>query len=150
MKKRILILALALVSISSFSFATDVPGSSISNQVMNSFNREFVTAKDVKWESNKNFTKATFWINDMTLSAYYLPSGEQLAVTRFISTAQLPIQLLTSLKNDYSGYWISDLFELNDQNGTEYYITLENDSQIKVLKSSFANTWSTYKVVEKL
>ena len=148
MKKRILILALALVSISSFSFATDVP--SVNGQVLNSFNREFVTAKEVKWESNKNFIKATFQINEMTLSAYYLPNGDQLAVTRFISTTQLPLQLLTSLKNNYSGYWISDLFELNDQNGTEYYITLEHDSQIKVLKSSFANTWSTYKVVEKL
>ena len=148
MKKRILILALALVSISSFSFATDVP--SVNGQVLNSFNREFVTAKEVKWESNKNFIKATFQINEMTLSAYYLPNGDQLAVTRFISTTQLPLQLLTSLKNNDSGYWISDRFELSDQNGTEYYITLENDSQIKVLKSSFANTWSTYKIVEKL
>ena len=86
----------------------------------------------------------------MTLSAYYLPNGDQLAVTRFISTTQLPLQLLTSLKKDYSNYWISDLFEMSDDNGTEYYVTLENDSQIKVLKSSLAGEWTTYKVVEKL
>ena len=148
MKKRILILALVLVSISSFSFATDVP--SINNRVLASFNREFVNAKEVKWESHKNFIKASFRINDMTLSAYYLANGDQLAVTRFISTTQLPLQLLASLKKDYSGYWVSDLFEIHDDNGTSYYMTIENDSQIKVLESSFADNWSTYKVVEKL
>ena len=148
MKKRIVILALVLVSISSFSFAADVPN--INNKVLTSFNREFVNAQEVKWESNKNFIKASFRINDMTLSAYYLPNGDQLAVTRFISTTQLPLQLSISLKKDYSDYWISDLFELSDDNGTEYYVTLENDSQIKVLKSSSAAEWNTYKVVEKL
>lgn len=148
MKKRILILALVLVSISSFSFAADVPN--INNKVMTSFNREFVNATEVKWESNKNFIKVSFRINDMTLSAYYLPNGDQLAVTRFISTTQLPLQLSISLKKDYSNYWVSDLFEMNDNNGTEYYITLENESQIKVLKSSLASDWTTYKVTKKL
>ena len=148
MKKRILILALVLVGMSSFSFAADIPG--INNQVLTRFNREFVNAKDVKWESHKNFIKVSFQMNDLILSAYYLPNGDQLAVTRFISPNQLPIRLLTTLKKDHSGYWISDLFELNDNDGTEYYITIENDSQTKVLKSSADGEWSTYSIVKKL
>jgi len=148
MKKRILILALVLVGMSSFSFAADIPG--VNNQVQTRFNREFVNAKDVKWESHKNFIKVSFQMNDMVLFAYYLPNGDQLAVTRFISPNQLPIRLLTTLKKDHSGYWISDLFELNDNDGTEYYITIENDSQTKVLKSSADGEWSTYSSVKKL
>jgi len=148
MKKSILILALVLVGISSFSFAADIPG--INNQVQTRFNREFVNAKDVKWESHKKFIKVSFQLNDMVLFAYYLPNGDQLAVTRFISPNQLPIRLLTTLKKDHSGYWISDLFELNDNDGTEYYITIENDSQTKVLKSSADGEWSTYSIVKKL
>ena len=148
MKKRILILALVLVGMSSFSFAADIPG--VNNQVQTRFNREFVNAKDVKWESHKNFIKVSFQMNDLILSAYYLPNGDQLAVTRFISPNQLPIRLLTTLKKDHSGYWISDLFELSDNDGTEYYITIENDSQTKVLKSSADGEWSTYSIVKKL
>jgi hypothetical protein len=148
MKKRILILALVLVGLSSFSFAADIPG--INNQVQARFAREFVNAKDVKWESHTNFIKVSFEVNGMILSAYYLPNGEQLAVTRFISPSQLPLRLLTSLKKDYPGHWISDLFELNDNDGTEYYVTIENDSQTKVLKSSAAGEWSTYKIAKKL
>jgi len=148
MKKRILILALVLVGMSSFSFAVDIPG--VNNQVQTRFNREFVNAKDVKWESHENFIKVSFQMNDMVLFAYYLPNGDQLAVTRFISPNQLPIRLLTTLKKDHSGYWISDLFELNDNDGTEYYITIENDSQTKVLKSSADGEWSTYSIVKKL
>ena len=148
MKKRILILALVLVGMSSFSFAADIPG--VNNQVQTRFNREFVNAKDVKWESHKKFIKVSFQLNDMVLFAYYLPNGDQLAVTRFISPNQLPIRLLTTLKKDHSGYWISDLFELSDNDGTEYYITIENDSQTKVLKSSADGEWSTYSIVKKL
>ncbi|HEY4155423.1 MAG TPA: hypothetical protein VGM24_08340 [Puia sp.] len=147
MKKRIMIIALVLVSITGFSFAADVP--SVNNQVLSSFNREFVNARDVKWESHKNFVKASFRLNEMTLYAYYLPNGDQLGVTRFISPNQLPIQLLTSLKKDFSAYWVSDLFEVSGDSGTSYYITIENDSQVKVMVSSDSIDWKTYKVTDK-
>ncbi len=147
MKKKMLILALVLVSITGFSFAADVP--SINNNVLVSFNREFSSAQDVKWETNKNFIKVSFSMNHMMLFAYYSTNGELLAISRFISPDQLPLQLSTTLKKEYANYWISDLFEIHNDNGTAYYITIENETQKKVLMSSDSSFWTTYLVIDK-
>jgi hypothetical protein len=147
MKKRILIAALILVGITASSFAAKIP--EITDRVQVSFNREFVNAQDVKWEKHENFIKASFSMNNMVLSAYFSADGNLIAVSRFISTNQLPIQLSASLKKDYSGYWVSDLFEIHDDNGTNYYITLENGSEKRVLTSFNANDWSLYKIENK-
>lgn len=147
MKKKILILALVLVGITGFSFAADVPG--VNKNVIVSFSREFVNARDVKWESTKNFLKVSFNMDNMVLYAYYSSNGDLLAVSRFISPDQLPIQLITTLKKQYPEYWISDLFEIHAEDGTSYYITLENSLQKKVLKSVEANSWTTFKTEKK-
>ncbi|HEX3767258.1 MAG TPA: hypothetical protein VHT72_02735, partial [Puia sp.] len=124
MKKRILFLSIVLVSFTAFSFAADAPA--IGKNVISSFNKQFSNARDIKWENQANFSKAEFTINDMVLSAYFNSNGELLAVTRFISPNQLPLQIFNSLKKDYSNYWVSDLFEIQTENGTSYYVTLEN------------------------
>jgi hypothetical protein len=147
MKKKILILALVLVGITGFSFAADRPN--INRNVLVSFNREFVNAQDVKWVTNNNFLKASFSMNNMVLYAFYSSDGELLAVSRFISPDHLPFRLLTKLKKDYAGYWVSDLFEIDDDSGTAYYVTLENSNQKKVLTSLNNSGWATYKTENK-
>ena len=71
----------------------------------------------------------------MVLFAYFNKNGELIAVTRFISPNQLPLELLTSLKKSNSDYWVSDLFEIQTETGTSYFATVENADQIVVLKS---------------
>jgi hypothetical protein len=143
MKKRILLLSIALVSLTAFSFAAATP-STISKNVISSFNKQFSSAHDIKWENTENFVKAQFTMNDMVLFAYFNNSGELIAVTRFISPNQLPLELLSSLKGSYKGYWVSDLFEIHTEFGTAYYATLENADQIVVLKSEGMSGWQTY------
>jgi hypothetical protein len=58
----------------------------------------------------------------------------------------LPIGLLTNLKNDYSQYWVTDLFEVNNKEGVHYYITLEDAETVLKLSSSNGSEW---KFVEK-
>jgi hypothetical protein len=142
MKKRILLLTIALVSFTAFSFAADAPA--ISKNVISSFNKQFSNARDIKWEHQANFAKAEFTVNDMVLFAYFNNSGELLAVTRFISPSQLPLQILTSLKTGYADYWVSDLFEIQTENGTSYYATIENANQILILKSEGTSGWQTF------
>ena len=50
--------------------------------------------------------------------------AELMGLTRYISSLDLPISLQAGLKKDYSNYWISDLFEVSNSEGTGYYITL--------------------------
>ncbi|MGZ8517547.1 MAG: hypothetical protein ACXWWD_09360 [Chitinophagaceae bacterium] len=70
-------------------------------------------------------------------------------MTRNISSLELPISLQTNLKNNYSKYWISDLFEISNNEGTSYYITLENADSKIVLKSD-SNKWNTFKKMAKI
>jgi len=147
MKKRILLLSIVLVSFTAFSFAADAPA--ISKNVISSFNKQFSNARDIKWENQASFVKAQFTMNDIVLYAYFNKNGELLAVTRFISPNQLPLELLTSLKKTYTGYWISDLFEIQSEAGTAYYATLQNADQIIILKSEGTSGWQTFQIVRK-
>jgi hypothetical protein len=147
MKKRILLLSIALVSLTAFSFAADAPA--VSKNIISSFNKQFSNARDIKWESQANFVKAQFTVNEMVLTAYFNESGELVAVTRFISPSQLPLELMSSLKKAHSGAWISDLFEIQTESGTSYYATLEDADQIVVLKSEGINGWQTFQKEKK-
>jgi hypothetical protein len=155
MKKRILLLSIALVSFTAFSFAavtpttTSLAPASVSKNVINSFNREFANASNIQWEVKENFVKAQFSVNDMVLFAYFNKGGELIAVTRFISPNQLPLELLTSLKKTNSNYWVSDLFEIQTESGTSYFATVENADQIVVLKSEGISGWQTFQKEKK-
>jgi hypothetical protein len=147
MKKRILLLSIVLVSFTAFSFAADAPA--ISKNVISSFNKQFANARDIKWQHQANFTKAEFKMNDMVLFAYFNNNAELIAVTRFISPSQLPLSILSSLKKSYADYWVSDLFEIQTENGTSYYITIENSDHVTILKSEGTSGWQTYQKVTK-
>ncbi len=143
MKKTILMWLMLVTVGTTTTFAKDEE--TINQQVLNAFKQEFTEAKDVMWQTNREYVKATFTIHDQVMFAYYTQSGELLAITRNISSDKLPISLLTSLKKSYNDYWITDLFEMvADGNGT-YYITLQNADVELVLKSDEFGTWDVYK-----
>ena len=148
MKKSILTWALIVMVGVSTSFAHGIEG--VSEKVMNSFKKEFADAKDVQWESTKDFAKATFTIHGQVMFAYYNGEGNQLALTRNIVASQLPITLLSDVKKNYSEYWISDLFEMSSNNETTYYITLETGDQKLVLKSNDSRNWEVFKKDRKV
>ncbi len=157
MKKNLLILSLVLVGITGSAFAASpltatspaTGNPDINRFVLVSFNHQFASARDAKWETNKNFFKVSFQMDNEILFAYYSLEGDLLAISRYISPDQLPVQLLISLKKDYSGYWITDLFEIHINEDSSYYITLENESQKKVLKSVDSSSWNTFKTENK-
>ena len=70
------------------------------------------------------------------------------AVTRNLSTTQLPVVLQTELKKEYSEYWISDVFELSNEQGVQYYVTVEN-ADSKILLRSSNSVFSTYQKIRK-
>ncbi len=149
MKHRILTLAL-LLSISITSIFANPGNDVVKNyKAANAFKKEFTQAQDVKWEESRDFSKATFKLNDQVMVAYYSSTGEFLGVTRNITTSQLPLNLLNDVKKNHSEAWITDLFEITTNAETSYYITLEDADQTLVLKSSGAYGWSTFKKEKK-
>ena len=144
MKKIIITLAIAMTTLVSFAGEENV-----SSTVLNSFSKEFAGAQDVQWTNGKDCYKASFVFNSQHVTAFYNLDGDLMGITRNISSLDLPISLQAGLKKDYSGFWISDLFEVSNADGTNYYITMEKADGKIVLKSGMGGKWSVYKKVTK-
>ena len=140
----ILMAAIALSTLS--AFATD---EHVNQKVLDAFKTEFNTAKEVEWSVGSNYYKATFNYNGKYVFAYYNENGELLGLTRYLSPVDLPMNLQKNLKNDFKEYWISDLFEIAKNDGTAYFLTLENADTEIVLKSTDSSNWSVYSKVKK-
>src|ERR1700691_3363958 len=121
MKK--MILSLAAVMMMGFSVFANGTDNVVTQEARDAFKKDFATANDIRWEqTNNNFLKATFSLNGLVLTAYYYANGDLRAVVRNITSDQLPTNLLTTLRRDYTAYWITDLFEISSNGETTYYV----------------------------
>lgn len=141
MKRLLVTLTIALSFISLSSFAN---GEEVSPRAIESFNSSFKNATEVKWTVTDNYFKADFVMNGQYVSAFYDVQGKMIALTRNISSLQLPIALQVDLKKNYNNYWITDVMEMATEEGTSYYITVENADTQLTLKSNY-DTWNTFK-----
>ena len=148
MKKSILSIAIVLMmGLSAFAAKNDE--ADVNQLAVKSFHKEFVNARNIKWEQKVGYVKVEFTLNDQVLYAYYNNDGQLTAVVRNIVSDQLPISLLTMLKRDYTGFWISDLFEVAADDQTNYYVTLENADKKIVLRSNGIDSWDVYSKTRK-
>lgn len=141
-------LFIALTIISSF-FAKNSNATNVSPDAIKHFENTFTNVKNVIWSVGTNLYKVQFSMNEQTVTAFYDEQGELMGVSRNITSLQLPLMLQTEIKNEYSKYWISDLFEMSKEEGTDYYITLEDADSKIVLKSLNNSSWKTYQKVRK-
>jgi hypothetical protein len=142
MKSKILIGVFIFITGISSAFANG--NEEVNNKIIRSFQKEFAGAQNVHWVTTKDFMKVTFTLNEQVVYAYYDQNGSLLGVTRNILSGQLPINLLTDFKKNYSNYWITDLFEMAAKGENVYYLTLEDSDHKVVLTSNGANGWDVY------
>src|SRR5688572_15377392 len=91
--------------VSTRSHATD--NTEVSAAVLASFNASFKNASEVSWKkTGNNYYKADFSLNGQYVNAYYDVTGSLIAVTRNISSLQLPVTLQAKLKASHEDYWI--------------------------------------------
>jgi len=145
--KAALFVAVLLTGVSSFSFANSPARSG--KDVPASFHRNFRKAEVLSSEVQAKFTVVTFKQNDAVESAYYGANGELLAVVHNIVSSQLPADLQADLKSNYGGYWITELFELNADGQSGYYIALENADTRLTLHATADGSWEVYGSVVK-
>jgi len=142
--KKILLSIATVLMIGASAFASG-NNDGASNQVaVRNFKKDFATATHIIWEQKDALTKATFTLNGQIMFAYYNSNGDLQAVVRNITSDQLPINLLASLKNEYNDCWITDLFEMASNDETTYYVTLETSEKKIVLRSSGSGGWEVY------
>lgn len=147
MKKAIVGLVLGAVLLVNSAFARK--SETVNEKVQSAFKQEFVQAKEVNWVRTNTYFKAVFKMNDDVLTAFYTEDGEMMGVTRNLLSTELPINLQTSLKKEYNGYWVTDLFEFARPDASGYFITIENADQSITLQSNDGSNWSTYRKVKK-
>lgn len=146
MKKIVFVLGL-LVTV---GVCSAYPSERVSRKVLAAFKTEFTNAQDVEWETGNNYFRAAFTMNEQRIFAFYNVNGEMLSIARYISSVQLPVNLFADIKNDYSNYWISDLFEVSNSEGLHYYVTLETAESTLVMRSDNGGSWSTYNKNKKV
>jgi hypothetical protein len=144
--KKLIVAAAMIVSLSAFAKEER----KVSPKVLNAFNTEFTTAQQVEWTVSSDYYRADFDMNGQKVSAYFNEDGDLMGITRNISSAQLPVSLQNSLKKNYSNYWISNLFEVAKNNGTSYYVTMEDGEKKIVLNSTAGSDWSIFKKDRKI
>jgi hypothetical protein len=147
-KKAAVTMAFLLTLSASFAFSGTNGANDINSEIRTSFKKDFRNAQLLSTESHKAFTKLTFKMDGLIMSAFYSGDGELLAVTRNILSTQLPINLMMSLRNDYNSYWITELFEFTGDNDSCYYVSLEN-ADSKVTLRSNGDQWEVYSSVKK-
>ena len=146
MKKMMIALAMIFSMSVSYAFTGE---EAVSKQALAAFKHDYASATDVAWTTGNNYYKVAFTMNEQKLFAYYNTEGEFMAVTRNISSLQLPLNLQSSLRKSYSNYWISDLFEVAGNEVTGYYVTVENADSTIVLKSTDGGDWSVFRKSRK-
>lgn len=122
----------------------------IDNKILDAFKKDFATASQVEWSQGENYCRASFIYNDKYVSVYYDKDGQMLGLTRNISSVDMPVMLQKSLRNNYEKYWIADLFEVSNGDGTGYCVTLENGDNKIVLKSMNGDDWRQVQKTAKL
>ena len=145
MKRLVITLTIALSFISFSSFANDVD---VNPAALQSFNQSFKNATEVNWSVSNTYYKANFALDGQYVTAYYDVEGKMIAITRNISSFQLPITLQTNLKKNYQDFWISDLFEVTNEEGTSYYVTVEN-ADTKIILKSNSQSWEKFQKQNK-
>jgi hypothetical protein len=146
--KKIFLAAALMMSTGLTAVFAGVP--EINAKVVAAFNNQFPSATETEWSTGSDYYKASFLYNSNYVNAYYSPEGDFLATLRNISSVDLPMLLQAGLKKDYSGFWVSDLYEMSKQDGISYYITLENADQKIVLRSLNGSAWTQHKKTGKV
>ncbi|HEV8284028.1 MAG TPA: hypothetical protein VGQ09_06945 [Chitinophagaceae bacterium] len=146
MKKIMMMLAMVFTLSTTFAFTGE---EAVNKQALKAFKTDFAGATDAAWIVTNDYYRVAFTMNEQKLFAFYDGNGEFMAVTRYISSFQLPLNLQGSLKKSYSNYWISDLFEIASKDEVSYYVTLENADTKIVLKSTDGSDWSVFKKSRK-
>ncbi len=143
MKKIILSIAI-LLALTGTSFAKTT--TKINERVFASFKNDFNQASDVKWDVTSSYIMATFQLDRDIMYAYYDFQGNLIGLVHNILTSSLPVHLQKDIKKHYANYWVSELFQVTNDDGVYYYIQLKNADETIVLSTEGSNGWHRYAV----
>jgi hypothetical protein len=148
MKKMLLFFAAALLSTQLlFAGAKELEAS---GKLKSALDKEFVGASAVKWYSDDNKTfMARFTLRERSVTAYFDGEGNLLATRRYIVEDQLPMAVSNKLAKRYPNDQIRWVVEFQSEGSTVYYVTIENETGWKVIRSTNTGVLSVHQNMKK-
>lgn len=144
MKFKLFFTALAALAITASSFAKEPE--TVNTKAQKNLVAEFKEAKDVKWVTKANLIEANFEWNGQKLQVFYNEDGEQVAISRVITTDKLPVKALQAINQKYGNYKTTEAIEFNStETGLSYYISMENGAKKTILNVTPDGFVSVYK-----
>ena len=122
--KKFFLAAFALVS-SLAVFAFDPV---VDEKVLEAFNKTFQSAEDVSWSVLGDNYQVKFTQNEIASKVYYDREGHILKTYRYYNEESLPLLVMTKVKSKYTSTQIFGVTEVTSDNGTYYYIMLEDQT----------------------
>ena len=129
------------LSLSAFSAKADV-----NQKVLQSFHSVFAKATNVKWMEYPDHYFVSFNQSDVIVKVSYDMSGNIMSSIRYYKEQRLPLNILCKIKKVYPNKTIDIVTEVNDENGTAYFIQLKDDKGWTIVKSDEA---ATFEVADK-
>jgi hypothetical protein len=140
--KKIILAAFALVS--SFAVFANDPG--VNEKVLEAFNKTFQQAQDVSWSTSGENYQVKFTQNAIASRVYYDKEGNILKTYRYYKEESLPLLIISKVRSRYSEKSIHGVTEVSSENGTYYYIMLEDKTHWMEVKS---DSYGSLKVEKK-
>lgn len=121
MKK--IMMFVAIVFAFSFKAMADDP----SQKVLDAFHKTFPDVKDVAWTENRHSYEVKFKQNEIISKVTYDLDGNIVNTLRYYYEQNLPLLVLSKVKNKFNGKKIFGVTEESSDNGTFYHIILEDE-----------------------
>jgi hypothetical protein len=121
MKK--ILLSAAIVFAFSFTAMADDP----SQKVLEAFKKTFPHVKDVAWTESEQSYEVKFKQNEILSKVTYDRNGNIVKTLRYYYEQNLPLLVLSKVKNKFSDKKIYGVTEESSEEGTFYHIILEDE-----------------------
>jgi hypothetical protein len=118
----------------------------VNEKVLKAFKEIFIKATDVVWHEMQNTYQASFKQSEISTRAFYDTEGNLLRTTRYYAEENLPVHILSKLKNKYSGKLIHGVTEITQENEVAYFVTLHDEKNWYVVKS---DSYGSFELTKK-
>ena len=100
-------------------------GETVSKEVQASFKKVFPSAEGLTWNVAGDLLRATFILDGHRTLAYFDEEGRFAGSLRSLFFNQLPLASMTAIDKKYPGADITEVYEITNDEGTSYLISLE-------------------------
>jgi hypothetical protein len=145
MKRIITALSLVLTLAITSSFAADVK---VSASVMQTFKSRFADAQNVIWSQANGFTIAEFTQDETKQFAYFNTAGDLAVVAEPLAVTQLSKAQQSNLRKAFADYTVTDVYKLQDEEGSKYFAVVENSSK-KLILNTTSSKWDIVKTTNR-